>query len=122
MWIGEPLEWVLEIKMARFRGDNGKPDDTAIKDVISPFRADRSAYTDAVKLAESGFDCRWALLVYGFDDSERPLDAALAALERLIDADVVRAARVERSFAGLVHPVLNAGAVAAWEIRRSRYT
>lgn len=28
LWLGSPLEWVLEVKMARFFGDNGKPDDT----------------------------------------------------------------------------------------------
>jgi hypothetical protein len=36
VWFGLPLEWVVEAKMARFRGDNGKPDDTALKDLLSP--------------------------------------------------------------------------------------
>ncbi len=31
LWLGEPLEWVVEVKMGRFRGDNGKPDDTGSK-------------------------------------------------------------------------------------------
>src|SRR5207247_1868611 len=53
--IGSPLEWVIEIKMARFRGDNGKPDDTALKDLLSPYESDRSALTDCVKLANSSF-------------------------------------------------------------------
>jgi hypothetical protein len=57
LWLGGPIEWVIEVKMGRFRGDNGKPDDTGIKDLISPFRADRSALIDGVKLAESGFAC-----------------------------------------------------------------
>ena len=30
IWIGEPVEWVIEVKMARFRGNNGKPDDTTV--------------------------------------------------------------------------------------------
>jgi hypothetical protein len=33
LWVGKPSEWVIEAKMARFRGDSGEPDDTAIKDV-----------------------------------------------------------------------------------------
>ena len=51
VWIGRPLQWVIEVKMARFFGDNGKPDDTAIKDILSPYPSDRSALTDCRKLA-----------------------------------------------------------------------
>lgn len=74
--------------MGRFRGDNGKPDDTAIKDLISPFRVDRSAFVDGIKLAESGFQCRRVVLVYGFDDAERPLREALDALDLLLRSKV----------------------------------
>src|SRR3954454_23757737 len=34
LWLGEPVEWAVEVKMGRFRGDNDKPDDTGIKDLI----------------------------------------------------------------------------------------
>jgi len=54
--LGDPIGWGMEVKMGRFRGDNGKPDDTGIKDLISPLRSDRSALIDGLKLAESGFD------------------------------------------------------------------
>lgn len=59
-------------------GDNAKPDDTGIKDLISPFRADRSALIDGVKLAESEFAARKA---DGFDDPDRPLEDAIEALD-----------------------------------------
>lgn len=55
MWVGQPAEWLVEVKMARLRGDNGKPDDMTIKKVISPYARDHSAVTDATKLAESEF-------------------------------------------------------------------
>ena len=29
--LGSPLEWAIEVKMARAYGDNGKPDDTWIE-------------------------------------------------------------------------------------------
>src|SRR5437660_1785484 len=77
-------EWAVEVKMGRFRCDNGKPDDTGIKDLISPFRADRSPLADGVKLAESGFPFHKAVVVYGFDDHERPLAEALQALDLLL--------------------------------------
>ena len=86
--VGDPLDWVAEVKMARLRGDNGKPDDTAIKDILSPYGRDRSALTDAVKLAHSGFDAKKAILIYGFDYPDRSLDPLIAAFERLANVTV----------------------------------
>lgn len=120
LWVGDPLEWVVEVKMGRFRGDNGKPDDTGIKDLISPFRADRSALIDGVKLAESEFSSRKAVLVYGFDDPERPLKDAVEALDVLLQRRVTVGLRCEASLAGLRHPVFQSGRVVAWEIRGLR--
>jgi hypothetical protein len=59
--IGDPLEWVIEVKMARAFGDNGKLDDTYLKDLLSPYESDHSALSDATKLRESGFACRKAI-------------------------------------------------------------
>jgi hypothetical protein len=116
LWLGDPLEWVVEVKMGRFRGDNGKPDDTGIKDLISPFRSDRSALVDATKLAESEFPARKAVMVYGFDDDERPLDGALDALEILLQHRARVGWRAESPLAGLRHPVFSSGRIAAWEV------
>src|SRR5262249_48955331 len=60
LWIGDPIEWVVEIKMARFFGDNGKPDDTSLKDLLSPYEHHRSALTDCSKLARSALPGRKA--------------------------------------------------------------
>ena len=76
--MGQPYEWVVEVKMARLRGDNGKPDDTAIKDIISPYQSDRSALADCTKLANAEFNCRKAIVIYGFDYPDRPLDPVIA--------------------------------------------
>jgi hypothetical protein len=116
LWLGDPPEWVVEVKMGRFRGDNGKPDDTGIKDLISPFRADRSALVDAVKLAESGFLARKGVLVYGFDDTERPLRDALDTFEILLRHRASVGPRSEALFGGLRHPVFASGRVATWEV------
>jgi hypothetical protein len=116
VWCGRPLEWAVEVKMARFRGDNGKPDDTAVKDLLSPYASDRSALTDCEKLAGSGLECRTALMVYGFDYEDRPLDPAIDALELLAAARVTLGARVEAVIGDLVHPVHAYGRLFAWEI------
>jgi hypothetical protein len=120
LWLGDPLEWVVEVKMGRFRGDNAKPDDTGIKDLISPFRADRSALIDGVKLAESNFSSRKAVLVYGFDDVERPLEDAIEALDVLLRRRLTVGSRSEAALIGLRHPVFTSGRVVAWEIAGTR--
>ena len=115
MW-GEPLEWAIEIKMSRPNGDNGKPGDTAIKDILSPYAADRSALTDCVKLTASTVAPRKAILIYGFDDPRRPLTQIISAFETLAAARVRLATRFEAAIGPLVHPIHATGAVFGWEI------
>jgi hypothetical protein len=44
--LGNPLEWVIEVKVVRPRGDNGKADGY-LQDLLSPYESDHSALTDA---------------------------------------------------------------------------
>jgi len=114
--IGEPTDWAIEIKMFRPNGDNGKPDDTAIKDILSPFSADRSALTDCKKLASSTIAPRRAILFYGFEDSRHPLRVIVDAFELLARARVQLGQRCEAKLGKLVHPVHASGAVFGWEV------
>lgn len=114
--IGAPPEWAIEVKMARFSGDNGKPDDTAIKDILSPFPCDRSAVIDCEKLAASGFACQKAIILYGFDDPQRSLHVAIAAFEQLASTRCRISDRVTAIFEHLVHPVHASGSVFGWEV------
>ena len=116
LWIGSPVEWAIEIKMARFFGDNGKPDDTSIKDVISPFETHRSAVTDAWKLAASRIAPRKAVLIYGFDYESMPLLLAIEAFESLASKGVRLGDRLTASLPTLVHPVHSRGAIFGWEV------
>jgi hypothetical protein len=119
LWKGDTAasgSWThIEVRMGRFRGDNGKPDDTGIKDLISPFLTDRGALADGVKLAASDFQSR-TVLVYGFDDVERPLQDALDALDVLLRQRVGVDGRCSAILNGLRHPVSASGRVTAWEI------
>jgi len=116
LWVGQPNEWVIEIKMARLRGDNGKPDDTAIKDILSPYESDRSALADCTKLANAQFTCRKAVIIYGFDYSDRLLDPMIDAFELLAARRVQLSQREVDAFGPLVHPVHSAGRVFGWEV------
>jgi hypothetical protein len=82
LW-GDPPQWAIEIKMFRPNGDNGKPDDTAIKDILSPFACDRSAVADCRKLAASDIAPHRAMPIYGFDDPRKPLRDMIAPFETL---------------------------------------
>jgi hypothetical protein len=116
LWIGQPYDWVVEIKMARLRGDNGKPDDTAIKDILSPYEPDRSALADCSKLATADFACRKAIVIYGFDYPDRLLDPLIDAFELLAARRVQMGPRAVATFGPLVHPVHSAGRVFGWEV------
>jgi hypothetical protein len=116
VWIGDPVEWCIEVKMARFRGDNGKPDDTSLKDVLSPYESDRSALTDAVKLARSHLHGSKAIIIYGFDYPDRRLDPCVDAFEILARERVTLGQRHEVPLSGLVHPVHAEGRVFGWEV------
>lgn len=112
-------EWAIEIKMARPNGDNGKPDDTSIKDILSPYESDRSAVSDAVKLAGTTLAARKAVVIYGFECPRRPLIAIIEAFEVLASRRTVLGPRCYAPLGSLCHPVHQAGAVFGWEVRHS---
>lgn len=112
-----PQSWWIEVKMARLAGDNGKPDDTSIKDILSPYATDHSALTDCVKLLSAPKNVRRAVLIYGFDWlPKKPIAVLLDAFESLASTTVALSPRVSSSFSDLVHPVHSSGLVAAWRI------
>jgi hypothetical protein len=102
--------------MARAFGDNGKLDDTYVKDILSPYDSDHSALSDAKKLRSSGFACRKAILIYGFEYSGRELRPLLHALETLLSVSGLVGVASEQEFSALVHPVHAGGLVAGWEV------
>ena len=116
MWVGEPAQWVVEVKMARLRGDNGKPDDMTIKKVISPYARDHRAVTDATKLAESAFSAEKAIIIYGFDYPNQSVEPLIDAFEALTNRKVELGPRCEVDLGALVHPVHAAGRVFGWRV------
>jgi hypothetical protein len=109
--------WSVEVKMARFKGDNGNPADGMLMHLISPYDEDRSALTDCAKLANSGFPSRLAILIYGFDHPDKSLDPAIEAFEDLAKSRTQLGERYVPSFGNLVHPVHHEGRVFGWEVR-----
>lgn len=69
-----------------------------------------------MKLADSGFVSRKAVLVYGFDDEERPLADAVDALDLPLRSKVRALDRFDAEYRDLRHPGFSSGRVVAWEI------
>jgi hypothetical protein len=109
-------DWAIEIKMLRLMGDNGKPNDNMLMHILSPYAGDRSALTDCVKLLESGLTGRKAVVIYGFDYPNLPMDPAIEAFETLARRWVDLGPRRVAHYADLVHRVHVAGRVFGWEI------
>ena len=114
--VGPQWTWAIEVKLLRFMGDNGQPNDNMLMHILSPYPAHRSALTDCTKLIGSGLAGRKAIVIYGFESAEWPLGIAVDAFELLARARVRLSARSSSSFSGLVHPVHTAGGVFGWEI------
>ena len=115
--IAPSWEWAIEAKMIRLLGDNGKPNDSLLMHVLSPYPEHRSALTDCPKLLHSGLGERKAILIYGYDSDEWPLRLAVTAFEQLAAHQVTLGERITARFEDLIHPVHRSGEVFAWEIR-----
>ena len=105
----------VEVKMMRKLRNNGDPEDYATAHILSPYSADRSALTDIDKLRNSGLHGPKAILIYGYDYDEFPLETVIDAFEQLADSKLGN--RVSASFAGLVHPFHTRGVVHGWLVR-----
>lgn len=107
-------DWAIEVKMLRLMGDNGLPNDNMLMHILSPFPEHRSALTDCNKLKTSGLEGRKAILVYGYECDQRPVELAIAAFEKLAGLEL--ADRCTASADGLVHPVHQKALVYGWEL------
>jgi hypothetical protein len=106
----------VEIKLLRFMGDNGKPNDNMLMHILSPYPAHRSAVTDCEKLCASGIAVNSAVLIYGFDYDAWPMDPAVDAFELFAAQRASLGPRVEAGFDGLIHPIHMRGRVFGWAV------
>jgi hypothetical protein len=109
-------EWVIEVKMLRLLGDNGKVNDNILMHILSPYPAHRSAVTDCTKLLDSQFNGRKAILIYGFEHDGWPLIRCIEAFEALARLNVHLGQKCSAAFSGLIHPFHSKGGVFAWEV------
>lgn len=109
-------DWAIEIKMLRFLGDNGKLNDNILMHILSPYPEHRSALTDCIKLSTTELGKAKAILIYGFDHIDWPLEPAIEAFETLATAKIKLSDRYSAHFEELVHPIHNCGKVFGWQL------
>lgn len=114
-------DWALEIKVARPYGNNGLLAEHWITNLLYPYKGNYSLLGDGMKLRDSGFPGKKALIVYGFEHPTPETDVATAinAFE-LIANQIIGLSlskRIERRVEGLVHPVHSRLIVAGWELK-----
>jgi hypothetical protein len=112
--------WAIEFKLLRFLGDNGKPNGNMLMHILSPYPQDRSALTDCSKLASAPIADRKAIIIFGYDHDDWPLEPAVGAFETLAASRVRLGPRQESCTQSLVHPVHSAGRVYGWELLSSK--
>jgi hypothetical protein len=115
---GQIWGWAVEVKMLRMLGDNGKVNDNILMHILSPYSEHRSALTDCLKLAQSRLAHRRAILIYGYEHHQWPLEPAIEAFEALATTKVSLGGRQTARLGGLIHPVHSSGAVFAWEVEQ----
>ena len=104
----------IEVKMMRLLGNNGKLNNNMCSHIISPYDKERSALTDIAKLKKSGFEGDKAIVIYGYDYDDYPLELMIRNFEVLAGSSL--GSRLQHDFANLVHPVHQRGATYGWII------
>jgi hypothetical protein len=115
-----PEEWAIELKLARPFGDNGRESQHWIKNLLYPYRGNTSAIGDCLKLLESNFSERKAVVIFGYEHMppEISLEVAVESLEVIVEevCQIQLGPRVESKVTNLIHPVHQQARVYGWEV------
>jgi hypothetical protein len=99
-----PGEWAIEFKLLRSFGDNGAEAEHWSENALHPYPGNVSSIGDSIKLIESGFAEREAIVVFGYEHSPPLIDISIAiASFEAIAKQVVGIELGERYSASLVH-------------------
>ncbi len=115
-----PGEWAIEFKLLRPFGDNGAEAEHWSENALHPYPGNVSSIGDSIKLIESGFPERKAIVIFGYEHSAPLIDITIAIESfEMIAKQVVGielGARQSAEFGPLIHPVHQQGKMFGWEI------
>jgi hypothetical protein len=80
-----PHEWAIELKLIRPFGDNGVEAEHRSENILHPYPGNVSAISDCIKLMNSAFDERKAIIVFGYGHAPPviKLEVAVNAFEAI---------------------------------------
>jgi hypothetical protein len=84
--------------------------------ILSPYPQHHSALTDCSKLRGSALGARKAVLIFGYEHDDWPLEPAVQAFEALAACRIQLGPRLVGNADNLIHPVHHSGRVFAWEL------
>lgn len=112
--------WVIEFKLVRPFGDNGKEAEHWSENLLHPYPGNVSAIGDCFKLRNSGFAEQKAIIVFGYEHTPPliDLDVAVRSFEAIAQTVVgfEIGPRVTAMVTGLIHTYHQQAKVFGWEI------
>lgn len=115
-----PGHWAIEFKLIRPYGDNGREAEHWSENILHPYPGNTSALGDCLKLLESRFVERKAVIVLGYEHTppQLPLEPAVRAFEAIATQvlSLPLGDRQSAKFIDLVHPHHQQGTVYAWPL------
>lgn len=115
-----PGEWAIELKLARPFGDNGVQAEHWSQNLLHPYPGNTSALGDCLKLLDSNFQERIAIIVIGYEHqpAQISLDPLIKSFELIAREilDISLGERVSISLPDLIHPVHQRAIVIGWEV------
>jgi hypothetical protein len=115
-----PDEWAIEFKLLRPFGDNGAEAEHWSENALHPYPGNISSIGDSIKLIESGFPERKAIVIFGYEHSVPLIDITVAidSFETIAKqvVGIELGARQSAEFGPLIHPVHQQGKVFGWQV------
>ena len=110
-----PGEWAIEFKLLRPFGGNGAEAEHWSENALHPYPGNVSSIGDSIKLIESGFFERKAILTFGYEHSPPLIDITIAiesfeAIAKQV-VGIELGERYSAKFGPLIHPVHQQGEV-----------
>lgn len=115
-----PDEWAIELKLLRPFGDNNKEAEHWSNKILHPYYGNKSAAGDVLKLLDSGFKERKAIILFSYEHDIPKIDVAptIKTLELILSEvhNIKFKQRVIAERRDLVHPVFQVLKIIGWEL------
>lgn len=116
-----PNEWAIELKLLRPFGDNDREAEHWSNKILHPYYGNKSAVGDVLKLRDSSFNTKKAVILFAYEHTEPRLDLefTLRTFEMICIQlyQVNLGNRITEERGDLVHPTFTVLNVIGWEIK-----